>query len=265
VLGATLRAGRLFDARDVSGAPPVVIVNETFAKRYLPGEQAVGRRVDFTWGTTCCQTIVGVVADLREGALNQESAPAMYVPVEQRSAEFMFLLARTSLELNAFGAALRGTLRTLDPLLPVTLLRTLDDVMADGVSRERLSAMLVTAFAAVALMLAGIGLYGVVSYSVVQRTQELGVRTALGATRGQIVGLVLRQGLSAVVAGSVIGIGGAWAAGRLLASHLYGIGANDAIALIGAIVALSATALAAAGVPALRAARADPLDALRSD
>ncbi len=265
VLGATVRSGRLFDARDVAGAPPVVIVNEAFAKRYLPGEQAVGRRVDFAWETTCCQTIVGVVADLREGALNERSLPAIYIPVEQRSAGFMFLVVRTSLDAARFAAAVRTKLKALDPLLPVTQVRTLDDVMAAGISRERLSATLVTVFAALALVLAGIGLYGVVSYSVVQRTQELGVRSALGATGGDIVRMVLRQGLSAVAIGGVAGVAGALASGRVLASHLYGVGAHDTVALIGAVVVLGLTAVVAAGVPALRAARADPLDALRSE
>jgi putative ABC transport system permease protein len=265
VLGARLRAGRFFDSRDVAGAPPVVIVNETFVKRYFPGEQAVGRRVDFTWGTICCQTIVGVVADLREGALNQESAPAMYIPVEQRTSDFMFLVARTSLATNAFAAALRQKLRVIDPMMPVATLRTFDEVMGAGVSRERLSATLVSAFAALALLLAGVGLYGVVSYAVAQRTQELGVRAALGASRGHIIRLVLRQGLSAVVLGSVIGIVGSFVVGRLIASHLFGVESNDPAALVAAILALGTTALVAAGVPAMRAARADPLDALRID
>jgi predicted permease len=265
VLGATLRSGRMFEERDVAGAPPVVIVNETFAKRYFPGEQAVGRRVDFSWGVECCQTIVGVVADLREGALNEQSAPAIYIPVEQRSVEGMYLVARSSLDAKAFATTLRTTMRKRDPLMPVSDVRTFDDVLAAGVSRERLSATLVSAFAALALMLAGIGLYGVVSYAVVQRTQELGVRTALGATRMQIVRLVLRQGLAAVVIGSGFGIGGAIAGGRLLTAHLYGVTTTDAVALSMAVVVLGATALIAAGIPAMRAAGADPLDALRSE
>ena len=261
-IGARLVAGRGFDARDAAGAPAVVIVNEAFVRRWMPGETPIGKRVDFGWGTEGLQTIVGVIADMKEEELDQPASAAMYIPVSQRASDAMYVVARGATDV---AASVRRAVLTMDRDLPIAELRALSDVTTAGVAGQRLSASLLGVFAFLALLLAAVGLYGVISYAVAQRTQELGVRAALGAQRADLIRLVVRQGATFILAGLAMGALGALASGRIIANQLFGVGAADPATFALVAVLLAAVALTAVLVPALRAARADPLVALRQN
>lgn len=264
VIGARPVAGRMFDARDVAGAPMSVIVNESFVRQYL-GSGAIGTRVDFAWQTGGMQSIVGVIADVREGAPAEPVEPSIYIPLEQRSNEGMFLVVRNATNPTNLIATVRDRVRALDPDLPLGEVRTLDAVVRASVAGEAAASSILGTFAALALILAGVGLYGVISYSVVQRTQELGLRAALGARRPDLVRLVLRQGLGLVAIGLVLGAMASLGFGRLMASQLFGVGPRDGVTFAAVAAVLALVALAATALPALRATRADPLVALRQD
>jgi predicted permease len=257
--------GRRVDQSDVSGGAPVVMVNEAFARKLLAGEEAVGKRVAFQWGIEGIQTIVGVVADMREGALRDDVPPAIYIPVTQRSSDALYVVVRGTLPSSMLTTLVRETVSSMDPNLPIAEVRTLDDILANGVATERVTASLLGTFAGLALLLAAVGLYGVISYSVAQRTQELGVRAALGAQQSHLMRLVFRQGTGVLLAGLAAGAVAAFGFSGLIASQLYGIGPRDPATFAVAGIMLSLVALAATLVPALRATRSDPLQALRSD
>ncbi len=263
VLGARLIAGRTFDERDVWGAPTVMIVNESFARRWFANESAIGKRVGFDWGLDGVQTIVGVVADMKEDGLDQPPRPAMYVTFAQRAVDGAYLVVRSHSDPLTLVPAIRREVLAIDPARPIDEARTLDDVVTSGLAGTRVSTSLVTLFSAVALVLAAIGLYGVISYAVVQRTPEIGVRMALGARRGHVLALVLRQGLGLLAIGLVAGALGALAAGRLLESQLFGVHSTDGPTFAAVAMVLGAVAAIATAIPALRASRVDPLIALR--
>jgi putative ABC transport system permease protein len=265
MMGARVVSGRMFDATDREGSTPAAIVNETFARRWFPGENAVGRRIEFLWETTDTQTVVGVVADLAEGPQRDGPRASVYVPVEQVATSSMQMLVRLSGNPAAMMPALRAGVRDVDPLMPLPELRTMSSVIANGISRQRATAVILTSFAALALLLASVGLYGVISYTVAQRRQELGVRAALGARPAALMGLVMRQGALFVAVGVAVGLGGVLVLRRYLVSELYGITPTDVPTYVFVAVVLSAVALMAMAVPALRATKADPLTALRAD
>ena len=265
MLGAPIVSGRNFTERDRLGSPGVMIVNESFARKWFPDGRVVGRRVAFSWGTEGMQTVIGVVADIREGALDAPPAPAMYVPLAQRPNDAMNVVMRTSGEPLDAAPALRRVMLGLDRDLALTQVRTLADVLSSGVAGPRLSATLLGIFSMLALFLAAIGLYGVISFSVVQRTREIGIRSALGAGRGNILRLVLGQGFLLVLLGLLAGVGLALASGRLVASQLFGVAPNDPGTLSAVAAILVLVAMLAATIPALRATRIDPLVALRED
>jgi putative ABC transport system permease protein len=265
VLGAHLVAGRFLTTADVLGAPPVIVVNETLARQGFKNESAVGRRMSFGWGIDGYQTIVGVVSDLREGSLNGPDGPAIYISAEQRPNSSMRALVRTVAPLAEVAAAMRRTLRDIDPAIPLVSTETMADVVRMNTSQQRASATMLAAFAIMALTLTAVGLYGVISYSVAQRTQELGIRAALGALPRDLMRLVLRHAAALAATGILLGLAGALAARRLIASQLFGVGPSDPMTLVGATVLLLIVALVASMVPTRRAARADPLEALRAD
>jgi putative ABC transport system permease protein len=260
-----MRSGRSFDARDRLGAPSVMVVNESFARKYFPNGDAIGRRVAFSWGIDGMQTVIGVVGDIREGALDEPAAPAMYVSYGQRPIDAMNILVRTAGEPMDAVAVLRKTVLAIDANLPITQVRTLTDVLASGIAGPRLSATLLGVFSVVALFLAAVGLYGVVSFSVLQRTREIGIRAALGAQREDILRLVLGQGLVLVTIGLAVGLLLAIGSQRIVASQLFGIGPHDPMTFGAVALTLAVVALGAAVLPALRATRIDPLVALREE
>jgi putative ABC transport system permease protein len=264
MLGARVLAGRTFATTDVLGAPPVVVINQSLAKLLFPAEPAIGKRIAFGWGIEGYQTIVGVVADLREGALDQPSRPAIYISAEQRPSSSMHFLVRTTMPQAQVVTTFRDVLRRIDPTIPLVETTTMTSIVRAATQQQRLLAIMLGAFAGAALVLAAIGLFGVISYSVAQRTQELGVRAALGALPRDLMRLVLGQAVTFVVIGIALGLTGALAGRKLIAAQLFGVRASDPPTLIGAAIVLTVVALMAAIVPMRRAARSDPLDALRA-
>jgi putative ABC transport system permease protein len=265
VLRTPVLAGRSFDQRDRAGSPPVVIVNRAFAARFFPGESALGKRVDFAWETEGMQEIVGVVEDVRERELHLPASPTMYIPHAQRPEEDGFLVVRASGDPHLLVPAMRAALATLDGTLPLSEVRTLEAVLAEGLAERRLATSLFGVFSLVSLALAAIGLYAVISYTVLQRRQEIGIRMALGARGRQVIRTVLGQGLGLIAAGVALGALAALSLGRFLSALLFGVDAADPVTFGGVALLLIAIALLASIVPALRAARLDPASVLRSE
>ncbi|HVG11147.1 MAG TPA: ABC transporter permease [Thermoanaerobaculia bacterium] len=265
VLRTPVVAGRAFDDRDAEGATAVVVVNQAFVRRYFPGESPLGKRVDFGWNTTGMQQIVGVVGDVRETALHQPAEPMIYIPLAQRPEAWGFLVLRTSGDPMGVVPALRRTVAALDRNLPLSQVRTLEDVMVEGIAERRLAMSLFGAFSALSLLLAALGLYAVVSYTVVQRRREIGIRMALGARAKHVIGPVLSQGLSLIVAGAALGALASFWLGGFLSGLVFGIGTTDPATFAGVALLLMATALVASMVPALRAFQLHPASVLRSE
>ena len=262
--GVRLLRGRVFDERDHAGSAPVVVVNEALAREQFPGEDPVGRRLVFDWDADTEAEIVGVVDDVHEMTLTDAPAPAFYRPLTQHPDGNLNVLVRTTGDPMALAGAVRAQVRALDPNLPVASVRTMESVVADATARSRLSSYLLAGFAGIALLLAAIGLYGIISYGVAQRRGEIGVRVALGADRGSILGLIVRQGMVLTAVGLTVGLAGALALTRVLRSLLFGVGAADPVTFLAVPLLLAAVALLASYVPANRAARTDPAVALRA-
>ncbi len=258
-----LLLGRDFDARDLSTKRSVLIVNETFARHYFGTTNAVGRQVGLAPGASDVE-IVGVVKDGKYTGLREQPVRMVYVPYQPgpwSSSVTMHL--RTAGDPMAVASALRQKVTELEPHAPVSNIRTVEDEVGRSLLRERLVATITALFGGLALALAAIGLYGVLSYGVVQRTRELGIRIAIGATRERILWLVLREAGWVLGLGIAAGLGSAWALGRVVSSLLFGINATDPASIAIAIVVLSSAAALAAWIPARRASRIDPIRALR--
>jgi putative ABC transport system permease protein len=260
-LGVPLVSGRQFDGRDAAGAPEVVIVNETMARRFWPDEDPLGKRLRVA--NNPWRTVVGVVADVKNDGLAAETKPEMFYPLLQSPLPFMTLVVRTDADPKGLAAAVAREVRAVDPDEPVYDLKTMDERLAEAVSPQRLTTLLVGVFAALAAALAGVGIYGVMSYTVAQQTRELGVRMALGARKGDVLMLVLRQGLFMSLAGVGVGLAGALALARVMSGLLYGVSATDPATFAGVAFVLTAVALVACLVPARRATKVDPMVALR--
>ena len=261
-----LEAGRFFSARDTNDAPPVLIVNRAFVKAYLPKEDPLGKRLRFTYSDkNPYQTIFGVVGDTAEDDLAQAPPPAIYAPNDQSPNTYLRYLIRTAGDPVAFVGAIRAELRAMDPQLPMIQPTTLEQVARESPSvfLRRYPSYLIGSFAALALILAMVGLYGLISYMVLLRTREIGIRVAMGAQRGDILRIVLRQGIRAAVAGVAIGIVAGLGLTRLMRSLLYGVGPTDALTFASVAILLLLVALAACLLPARRAMRVDPIVALR--
>ena len=257
-----VRSGRAFEDRDGPADPRVSIINETLARRFFEGREPIGQQIQL-WGAA--RTIVGVVKDERINGLSREAPPAIYLPYRQapsfNGAEA--LLVRASGGTSALGASLRGAVRQIDPQLAVFGVQPLSATVGESVAQQRFVTLLLLAFAGVALILAAIGIHGVLSYTVAQRRHELGIRVALGATPERVTGLVLGQGARLTVAGLVIGMLAALGLTRVLATQLYGVSTTDLTAFAAALPVLAAVALLATWLPARRAVRLDPLEAMR--
>ncbi|HSC28905.1 MAG TPA: FtsX-like permease family protein, partial [Vicinamibacterales bacterium] len=265
-LGVPLRAGRGFSASDTLETDRVAIVNEAFAARYLRGDEAVGQRLaigspdrERSW-----TTIVGVVRDFRNSGATRPVRPEIYIPVRQQLVwNQLFMLVRSDMPSSSAVPAVRQAVASLDPEQPIYAIQTLEEAIALASFQQRISAMLLGIFAAVALVLAAVGVYGVMSYAVSARTREIGVRLAIGARPRSVVWLVLRQVLTLSAIGVGIGIGVLLAAGRGLETLLYGVSAADPLTIVAVALSLTAVAVFAAWGPAARAGRVDPIEALR--
>jgi hypothetical protein len=259
-------SGSAADEVTTPAGAQVCIVNESLARRLFGGSNAVGRHLSFDspYSAESALEIVAVVKDVHHSTVRRaDSAGMIYVPSWRIGASARYLAVRTSGSPAPVIAAIRSELRTLDPNVPVLGVRTLEDDVSAHFSRERMIAYLCGCFGALALVLASVGLYGVTAYAVAQRTKEVGIRMALGARGRDVVGMIVRESLFPVLAGVGIGVGGALAATRLVASLLFGVAPRDPVSFVVATVAILAVALAASAIPARRASRVEPLVALR--
>ena len=264
-LGIRIVRGRAFTQRDDERAPSVVVINETMAAKYWPGEDPIGKRVQLSYNNTPPREIVGIVADVKQTNLTDAVTPQMYTPFVQAPWPFLTAVARTSAAPDAAGAALRQLLARLDPEQAAGEIRTFDQFLARSIATPRFTAILLGTFASLALLLAGFGLYGVMAYSVAQRSREIGIRMALGAQAGDVRSLVVSQAVRLGAAGLAIGLAGALAATRVLDSLLFGVSASDPLTFAAVSAALTGVLVLAAYLPARRATRVDPIVALRAD
>jgi len=263
-----LLTGRAFTDHDRAGAPLVAIVNESFARTYYSGDSPIGRHVWWTSGNATPMTIIGVVSDVRALSLDQGEVPAVHVPYAQEQSGWrrsIDVAVRIDGEPLAAAGALRAVLRRIDPDVPLARISSMDQVIAASMADRRFNLFILGGVAVLALALAAAGTYGVMAYTVVQRTREIGVRVALGATPRHVLAMVLGDGLLVAVAGVAAGAAIALVASSALADMLFGITRTDVTTFIAAAVVLLAVSTIASYVPARRAVRVDPLLALRSE
>jgi putative ABC transport system permease protein len=267
-LGVHLRAGRFFTSQDDEGSAPVVIVNQAFAQTLLPNQDPVGKRLlgDKPDGSDA-MTIVGVVADVKQSGLNQPTRPELFSPYTQPlwegMTQSMTLVVRTTSDATALTPLIRREVLAVDPYQPIYNVQTMETVIERSVSGNRLNMLLLSIFAALALTLALVGIYSVMSYLVTQHTREIGIRMALGAKPRDILKLILGQGLLLTLVGVAIGTGGALAVTRVMASLLYGVKATDPLTFLAVSLLLLLVSLLACFLPARRAMKVDPMVALR--
>ncbi len=266
-MGIRLMEGRFFDDRDAESAPLAVLVNQTTARAYWPGRSAIGRRVkpgfQGEW-----RTVVGVMEDVKNAGIDKPTGTELYFPTSQAPGFGLgagYAVLRTRGDPARLAGSARGVIHEIDPSLPVSAVRTMGEVLSEAQMRPRFLTLLLTLFAGVALVLAALGIYGVISYSVAQRTNEFGIRIAMGAAPRDVVGMVLGQGLVLGAAGVLLGALGALALTRLIRGLLFGISSFDPLTFVVMALALTAVTLLACWVPARRATRVDPMEALRYD
>jgi len=266
-LHVPLIEGRLLDQRDGVDAPNSVVVNQAFVRRFLPGEDSIGKRLGAGMGPRTggmqSWTIVGVIGDMKQKGLASETEPEVVASALQWPRFQMSVVLRTSLDPTSLASAVRKEVSDLDKNLPLYGVQTMDEVLAKEVATQRFNAGALAGFAALAVLLAAVGIYGVMAYAVGQRTREIGVRMALGAERGRVLRMVLNEGLRLALLGVVLGVAAAFGLTRLLSSLLFGVKASDPATFAIVTAALIGVALAACWIPARRATRIDPVVALR--
>jgi len=269
-MGIPVRKGRAFNETDRFDSAPVVIVNEFFANKFFPGQEAVGKRIAPGFSADDHdpkqREIIGVVGNVKHLSLRKDETPEMYMPETQIPFGIVTVVVRTSVS-NPAGltSAIRRELAAIDATIPLTSVQVFGDYLSRSLARPRFHALLLSIFAGTALLLTAIGIYGVMAYSVAQRTNEIGIRIALGAAQSSIFRLVVGQAMTLVAISLVVGIAGAFAATRLLNSLLFGVGASDPFTFVAIVLLVSAVAFVAAWLPARRATRVDPIVALRAE
>jgi putative ABC transport system permease protein len=271
-MGVPLRAGRLIEDRDRENAPRVAVVNETFASVFLANENPLSKRIKlggarspFSW-----LTIVGVVGDVKHGGLDRETRPEMYVPYLQPllpgwGPPPMFLVVRSESEPGSLTAAVRGVVKELDRDQPVYSVATMEQLLSRSTLQRRFNMTLLAVFAALALILAGVGIYGVMAYAVTERTREIGIRMALGAQTSDALRLVIRRGMRLTLLGVTLGLMGAFALTRLMEKLLFNVKATDRLTFIVIALLLTVVALLACYLPARRATKVDPMVVFRTE
>jgi putative ABC transport system permease protein len=277
VLEIPLLRGRVFTERDARGTPPVVVINESFAKKYWPKGDPLGQRIEIGKGmgpdfAEEPREVVGIVGDVKEAGLGNPAPEVMYIPLAQLKDSFTMLnnkiipmtwIVKTAVEPLSLSAAVQKQVLASDGQLAVAHMRAVDQVVSEATARQDFNMTLLSVFAAVALLLAAIGVYGMLSYSVQQRSQEIGIRLALGAQNGDVLRMIVRQGMILAGLGVALGLAGALGLARLLTALLYGVKPNDPATFAAVAAVLALTALLACWIPARRATRVDPLAALR--
>ncbi len=264
-VGIPLLRGRMITSRDAEKAPMVAVVDEAFVSRHFPTEDPIGRGLDIGNGTDGFYEIVGVVGNVHYGGLDESPNPTMYVPYKQDVFSSMWIVARTEGDPASRGAVVRQTVRDLDSTLPAYSMSPLAAIVNESVAQRRFSMLLLGLFALIALFLAAVGLYGVVSYTVSQRTQEIGVRMAVGAQRGDVLRMIVGGGMKLTLVGVAIGLAGALALARLVATMLFDVTPFDPASYAATAIVLLAIAALACYIPARRAMRVDPIAALRQE
>jgi putative ABC transport system permease protein len=258
--------GRLFGARDTEKMPEVALVNESMAKKFWPGQDPIGKKIAAGCDEQAlCRTVIGVVGDIRHEGLGEEAQPEVYMPHPQFPLPNLSVVARTSGDPLALVAAFRNEVRLLDKDQPVALVQTLEEHISESVLQPRLLTTLLSVFAGLGLVLAAVGVYAMMSYSVSQRRGEIGIRIALGAMRGDILRLVVGQAVALVVISLTIGLAAALGATRLLRTLLYEVGIFDPVTFGAIVLLLSFVAIFAAWLPARRATKISPMVALRAE
>ena len=268
-----LLEGRLFNAQDTEKSPLVVIVDQEFAARSFPNQpprEVLGKRLRFGGDSDGWREIVGVVGHVKQSGLNEEGRAQIYRPWTQITSKWKAdftrapdMIVKTSVDPVSLIAAIKREIRVIDKDQPIAQVRTLDDKLSESIAPQRFTLLLLSIFALIALLLASVGIYGVMSYSVTQRTHEIGVRMALGARQLDVLKLVVRQGMSLVVIGVALGLAGAFATTRLMTALLFDVTAKDPFTFAAVTAVLMIVALIACYIPALRATKVDPLVALR--
>jgi predicted permease len=267
-----LLRGRDVDDSDVAGRPGAVLISESMAKSLWPNEDAIGKHLTLYFFPELPRVVVGVVGDVKMNAMNEKQpAPTLYFPVTQMSVPRgetwrsfgMKVAVRTNAAPLSVAPAIAGAIREIDEEVPLLNIRTMDDSVSASLSQARFTMLLLGAFAGLALLLAVVGIYSVMSFAVSRRTNEIGIRVALGASRSNVLVLIVRQALVLALIGSVIGIVGALSLSRLMASQLYGVRPTDPVTFITVAALLMMVSLVASYIPAQRAMRVDPMIALR--
>jgi putative ABC transport system permease protein len=262
-IGAHLLEGRFLNDGDGATSPPVVVVNQTMAKTYWPRESAIGHRVRSGGPQSPWRTVVGVVADVKNAALDRPAGTELYFAFAQLPRQLSWVVVRTQGEPMGLTGAVRDAIRGLDRGLPISNIGSMEDVMSTARSRPRFLTLLLTLFSSLSLILAALGIYGVISYAVAQRTNEIGIRMALGARGGDVIRLIGTSGVRLALAGTVLGAVGAFALTRFLSGMLFGVSSLDPLTFAAMAGTLIAVTLFACYIPARRASRVDPLIALR--
>ena len=263
-MGIRLLRGRTFTWADNEGSLPVAIINEAAARQYWPNEDAMGKRVKLEDGSApVWRQVVGVVGNVRQDSLVEAGRPEIYAPLLQVPVPYVALTVRTRAEPAAFTAAVQHAVMAVDKDQPLFQIKTMEQVVGDSVASRRFQMSLLAVFATIALGLAAIGIYGLMSYTVNQRTHEIGIRMALGAKRRDVLRLVVRHGMMLAIVGVTLGTAGALLLTRFLSGMLYGVGVNDPTTLLSVATLLMGVAVLASYIPTRRAMRVDPMVALR--
>jgi len=266
-MGIRLLRGRLLGAADTAASPTTIVINETLARAFWPGEDAVGQHLKQGWpeDKSPWREVVGVVADVKFNGLASDTPLQVYLPLTQESSSSLIIAARTAVEPMSIAPALEAAARDVNKDMPLFQTATMDQVLETSIAQQRLSLIVMVTFAFVALALASVGLYGVIAHAVTERTHEIGVRMALGAEARHVLGLMVRQGLTTTMIGVAIGVVSAVALSRWIQDLLFGVTATDPATFAAVVAMLMTVAVVACYVPAWRATRVDPTMALRSE